>query len=337
MKRERIIYLSAILFLLCVCTALLVSGLSANAEKQKLNKYDINEDGHANINDVTALLDYLAHGCEHEAVIDARIEPTCTEAGLTEGRHCSICEEVFVAQEEISPLGHDYVDNVCTRCGKEIPSVGDVYTFGSYEQDNDRTNGKESIEWIVLDVNISDGKALLLSKYALDCEQYHVSRTSVTWENCTLRSWLNGDFYNAAFNSVEKNRIVSTTLTNENNPRNGTNGGNDTTDNVFLLSYSDATNINYGFSSNNNVYDEARRCQPTEYAKAQGCWTSTDSNYYGNCDWWLRTPGADSRSVLGVSGNGFIGLYGDDVADYGCRDYYGSGIGSVRPAIWITL
>ena len=42
-------------------------------------------------------------------------------------------------------------------------SVGDIITFGHYEQDNNLDNGAEPIEWIVLDVQ--DGKALLLSKY----------------------------------------------------------------------------------------------------------------------------------------------------------------------------
>ena len=46
--------------------------------------------------------------------------------------------------------------------------VGDTYKFGSYEQDNKTSNGKEEIEWIVLD---KDGISLLLiSKYLREAE-----------------------------------------------------------------------------------------------------------------------------------------------------------------------
>lgn len=44
----------------------------------------------------------------HTTVTDAYVAPTCTATGLTEGSHCSVCNEVFVAQEEISALGHDW-------------------------------------------------------------------------------------------------------------------------------------------------------------------------------------------------------------------------------------
>ncbi|MBP3696995.1 MAG: hypothetical protein J6J45_05560, partial [Clostridia bacterium] len=67
--------------------------------------------------------------------------------------------------------------------------VGDYITFGSYEQDNDLSNGKEPIEWLVLDKQ--DGKVLVISKYALDAKPYNDEYVDVTWETCTLRSWLN--------------------------------------------------------------------------------------------------------------------------------------------------
>ena len=53
----------------------------------------------------------------HTKVIDAAIEPTCTETGLTEGEHCSKCNKEFVTQEVIEPLGHSYKNNVCSKCG----------------------------------------------------------------------------------------------------------------------------------------------------------------------------------------------------------------------------
>ena len=65
-------------------------------------------------------------------------------------------------------------------------SVGDIVTFGSYEQDNNLSNGKEAIEWLVLD--IQDGKALLLSKYGLETKEYNTGDYEITWERSTLRS-----------------------------------------------------------------------------------------------------------------------------------------------------
>ena len=69
--------------------------------------------------------------------------------------------------------------------------VGDYIFFGAYEQDNKTSNGKEDVECLILEVK--DGKALVISKYALDCRQYSTSHTDVTWETCTLRKWLNNN------------------------------------------------------------------------------------------------------------------------------------------------
>ena len=93
--------------------------------------------------------------------------------------------------------------------------TGDIFTFGSYEQDNDTSNGKEPIEWIVLSKN--DKEMLVLSRYALDHKPYNEEFVDkITWEECTLRKWINDDFYNAAFNKTEKNLIETKTL--KNNP-----------------------------------------------------------------------------------------------------------------------
>ncbi|MGN0473193.1 MAG: DUF6273 domain-containing protein [Lachnospiraceae bacterium] len=199
--------------------------------------------------------------------------------------------------------------------------VGDTYTFGAYEQDNSTSNGKEAIEWTVLD---KDGMSLLLiSKQALDCQQYDTSYTDVTWESCSLRKWMNGTFLNKAFNAEEQAQIQNTTVSADKNPEYNTNPGNATTDKVFLLSINEVEKY---FNS-----DEARKCAPTAYAKAQGAYTSDSyktASGAATCCWWLRSPGYSQDIAARVDIGGSVLYLGDYV-------YIDSD--AVRPALWINL
>ena len=198
--------------------------------------------------------------------------------------------------------------------------VGDYIQFGSYEQDNELSNGKEPIEWLVLDKQ--EGKALVISRYALDCQQYNTEWVDVTWENCSLRRWLNNDFLNEAFGAEEQARVVHSTVKADKNPDYDTVPGNDTTDNVFLLSISE---VNRYFGS-----DVERMCVPTAYAEVRGAWTSEINTVGGEaaCWWWLRSPGSDSISAADVFLDG-------DVDEDGI--YVGNSDSGVRPALWIDL
>ena len=57
----------------------------------------------------------------HTEVIDPAVAATCTKTGLTEGKHCSVCNEVLAAQTEVPMIAHDYKDGICTVCGAEDP------------------------------------------------------------------------------------------------------------------------------------------------------------------------------------------------------------------------
>ena len=48
----------------------------------------------------------------HTPVIDAKVDPTCTATGLTEGSHCSVCDAVLTAQDVIAALGHDFDETI---------------------------------------------------------------------------------------------------------------------------------------------------------------------------------------------------------------------------------
>ena len=113
-----------------------------------------------------------------------------------------------------------------------IKNVGSTIVFGSYYQ-TDSTK-KEPIEWQILAVE--GNKSLIISKKILDSKKYNESYESVTWESCSIRKWLNNEFKNSAFSESEQQRIQTTCVTNKNNPTYNTNGGSDTTDEIFLLS-----------------------------------------------------------------------------------------------------
>ncbi len=198
--------------------------------------------------------------------------------------------------------------------------TGDCVTFGACEQDGIDGNGSEPIEWLVL--AREGNKALLISRYALDSRPYNSRYADITWETCTLREWLNGEFYDGAFSTYEKTRILTAKITADKNPLHLTDPGGDTQDKLFLLSITEAQKY---FKT-----DAARACAPTEYAILTGVWIS-DSNMTDNrpaCWWWLRTPGGSANGAAGVCSNGNVNTDGFNVRDVAL---------AVRPALWIYL
>ena len=189
-------------------------------------------------------------------------------------------------------------------------------TFGTYEQDNDTSNGAEDIEWLVLDEQ--DGKTLVISKYALDAMAFREDQSFSRWPNSTLRAWLNADFYNTAFSDSEKSMILTSNVKAEKNPRNDEDTGADTQDKVFLLSIGDVEKY--------FVSDKKMMCEPTEYAIAQGA--TPNKNDGGSCQWWLRTHGDNLGWAAAIYSHGGIDYYGNEVEDSST---------AVRPAMWITI
>ena len=194
----------------------------------------------------------------------------------------------------------------------------ETYTFGSYEQDGDSSNGKEPIEWLVLD---RDGdRALLLSKYALDYQSfmpfYEPVTEPYTWESCSLRRWLNGTFLNVAFSADEQQRLLTTTVITSPGSLHRENGPVTTEDRVFLLSN---TEVYAYFAS-----EAATAAEYTAYALSENPWPGSAATP-GPADWWLRTTdGYDHPD----------GVYADGRVGEGARAYEGE---YVRPAIWITV
>lgn len=197
---------------------------------------------------------------------------------------------------------------------KNATDIGDIITFGNYEQDNNTSNGKEPIEWRVLAKE--NNKLFIISRKALDCQKYNDSFTDVTWETCSLRSWLNETFLNTAFSEKERSLIQNTTVSADKNPEYDTDPGNGTTDKVFLLSITEAEKY---FATN-----KLRQCEQTAYAVANGAYGSSGSN----CWWWLRSPGIDQDLAATVFGAGEVSCSGD---------FVGHNNACVRPTMWINI
>ena len=255
-------------------------------------------------------------------------EWTCPSCGsINSSNFCPKCGEARPEQVTCPGCGAVYqLENgyvFCPECGTKLfqggsegiieVEIGSYITFGSYEQDNDLSNGKEDIEWLVLAKE--DDRILVISRYGLDAQPYNTEREDVTWETCTLRTWLNGSFLNEAFSADEQAMIPSITVSADKNPDWDTDPGSDTTGQVFLLSIPE---VNKYFSS-----DEARQCKPTVYAEAQGCYEQD-----GNCIWRLRSPGFSSDFATYVDDDGSVESGGS---------FVDRGYGAVRPALWITL
>ena len=195
------------------------------------------------------------------------------------------------------------------------PAVGDVIVYGRYEQDNDFDNGKEPLEWIVLEVK--DDQAFLISRYCLETRQFYPKRVPMYWKNSTLREWMNNNMLNAAFTDEEQERILTSTVTHH-NPHGMKGGGDDTQDKLYLLS---RVEVRQYFPT-----QESRVAYPTEYAKSQGCTLDPDT---GSCRWWLRTPGARPMDVFGIRIDGRISAYGMQDVDWKTN--------TVRPVMWLRL
>ena len=213
----------------------------------------------------------------------------------------------------------------------EVTQTGKCIVFGHYPQTKD---GKDNtpIEWLILE---RDGlNALVVSKYGLDAQPYNISCTDVTWEKCTLRTWLNDTFYNKAFSADEQAAILTTNVDNSKSQCYSgwnTSGGNNTQDKVFLLSYAEA-NKYFGveYWQNNGATDKVKsRVAPTAYAIAQGTGKNSSYKTVDGIDagwWWLRSPGPYPDRAAYVLTDGslhYSGVRGDS--------------GSVRPALWVNI
>ena len=217
--------------------------------------------------------------------------------------------EIIPSQKTIVDSGVVQPSN--KKSVKIEPKVGEIIPFGN----ND---------WRVLEV--INGKALILSESVIAYKKYNKVYEGVTWETCTLRQYLNGEYY-GSFSDDDKNCIEKELVVNKDNQWFGTDGGKNTNDWVFLLSleeivkyFGDSGQLkNKNPKSGARIDDQYNSARIAKDADDKACW------------WWLRSPGSDCSSAAGVSPDGGVDVSGDAVIDAGAS------FGGVRPALWLNL
>ena len=207
--------------------------------------------------------------------------------------------------------------------------------YSGYEVNTQYWFKYEPMYWQVLSYDKEMGNAVVLSKDIIDSQQYYTNfgdRTidgktvySNNYKHSDIRAWLNGAFYNGAFTDAEKNAIIATTLDNSAYSEEYSQyDSNSTTDKVWLLSYDEAHNADYGFDTEHRSYSETRMAQGSAYAFCQGLWNySSSSRSY----WRLRSANYHYYiHAFVVASDGYVYSSGIYRTDYG-----------VRPALTINL
>ncbi|MCL1988209.1 MAG: DUF6273 domain-containing protein, partial [Firmicutes bacterium] len=187
---------------------------------------------------------------------------------------------------------------------KHSPKVGDIITFSNYE-------------WRIL--HVQNKQALLLSDLVLETRPYNIKNTAITWEKCSLRYYLNNDFYNKL---SDKSQITQKTIVNDDHPEYGIFGGNRTTDRIFLLSLEEVVNYFGNGNSDMSILKNDGYISDKNNSKRIARDTSGAAAW-----WWLRSPGYFSGIASFVSNGGVVNVI----------HYSVSVVGGVRPALWINL
>ncbi len=188
---------------------------------------------------------------------------------------------------------------------------GKIVEFGNYRQGK---NGVvKPLQWVVLERKGNGAK--LLSLKGIETLPYNVKDGKTSWEKCFLRSWLNTEFYNAAFSSEEAESIILSDVVAVRHPQYLTAPGNDTKDKIFLLNYQEAENVGKRW----------KKTYLTEWAVQNDDLFKKNYGINNYALWWLRTPASATKRSC-VMGKYISGI---DVQD-------AEGI-AVRPAIWINL
>ncbi len=197
--------------------------------------------------------------------------------------------------------------------------VGDKISFGSYD-------------WRVLD--IQNNTALIITECIIEKRAYHDAYKDITWADCSLRNYLNSEFYNK-FNATDQSRIIPALNKNPDNQWYGSKGGADTRDSIFLLSIEEVVCQYFGDSSS-KLYNPGKNQRywferKDENNSKRIAMREGDKKGW----WWLRSPGRVNIKAVYIHGDGNIGIQGNNILKGNISD--GECRGGVRPALWLKL
>ncbi len=188
---------------------------------------------------------------------------------------------------------------------------GDIVLFGAYKQGNQ----EENIGWRVL--KKKGEKILLLSSFCLDNQPYHIEKTKISWQKSSIRSWLNHEFLEEAFDQEERVAISTTKVKNYSLTKNGTKKEKVTKDQIFLLSTEEAEQY---FES-----EKERAANLIDHSADDEAGSEMLEN---ECKWLLRTTGKNKEKISYVEENGSISYGTGNVSE---KSY------GIRPAFWLDL
>lgn len=251
-------------------------------------------------------------------------------------------EKVDNAQQQLAQAEEgkqEFLDDIKMAVKKEIISLylscdelksGNRARFGQYRWVD--TLSAQPISWIVGDV--TETKVLLISEFGLDLRAFREDKDyktnekerPYTWDKSDIRTWLNDDFCDEAFNEQEQKLIVETNVTAEENTETNADPGKDTIDKVFLLSLQEVTKY--------LPTPELSKCTPTPYTEWQedrererGVSARILGPKKSHVGCWTRTSGRDAIAIAVVWADGSIDYKGMNA----CCEM------QIRPAIWIDF
>ncbi len=198
--------------------------------------------------------------------------------------------------------------------------VGDKIVFDKYE-------------WRVLD--IQNNTALIITENIIEQRAYHNAYKDITWAECSLRRYLNDEFYNK-FTPADKSRIIPVINKNPDNQWYGSKGGTDTRDYIFLLSLEEVTCQYFGDSSS-KLYSPGKNqrywFQRKDENNSKRIAINKNEKWYHW--WWLRSPGRVNVKAVYIHPDGNIGIQGNNILKGNLAE--GECKGGVRPALWLKL
>lgn len=209
-------------------------------------------------------------------------------------------QEMLSSDEHIAAIVQENSTNGRFR------KIGNIVSFGSWEQNGDLSDGAEPIEWIVLKVDAD--RSMLVTAKAIDSIVFaDINNSTANWENSNIRAWLNQEFLFGAFTAEEAVSIETTVNMDESSNR-------QCEDKVFLLSIDEAKNL---------LDDGIIKGVSTPWARSNGAFVAAGGSWQ-----WLRSQGTDEKHIATISTSGHIDRIGQKANSKG---------GVVRPVVWLNV